>query len=529
VEEGARLLEALARKVPRDNRARVRDAAARLRAVEASRDERLNAGLDRAVAALVEGIDVTPDVTRSRSFPLWVDRALGRAGGWYELFPRSEGGLAGAAKRLPAIADMGFDVVYLPPVHPIGKTDRKGRNNSLTAGPDDPGSPWAIGNEDGGHTALDPQLGTHEEFDAFVIEARAAGLEVALDYALQTSPDHPWVKAHPEWFHERPDGTIKFAENPPKKYQDIYPINFWPADDRARKALWHACKDVLDHWIERGIEIFRVDNPHTKPLAFWAWLIPAVRDEHPGVIFLAEAFTTPKMMAKLAEVGFTQSYTYFTWRTAKWELEQYATELATGPASDYMRPNFWPNTPDILSGPLRNGPRTAFMLRYVLAVTMSPAWGMYSGYELCENVPMSEANEEYFESEKYELKARDWDSPDSITPFITQVNQIRHRHPAFDEMRTTRFHWNDDDALIAYSKATADGSDRVLVVVNLDPIDAHATVLSLDLGALGANEHGTFDVYDELSGESYVWDARPYVRLDPASERVAHIFRVTAR
>ncbi len=324
------------------------------------------------------------DVTASEPLPLWVDRQRALFSAWYELFPRSEGGLRSTAEnRLPAVAAMGFDVVYVPPVHPIGVSHRKGRNNTLQAGPDDPGSPWAIGSEAGGHTAVDPSLGTIDDFDAFVAAAQSHQMEVALDYALQCSPDHPWVKEHPEWFHHRPDGTIKYAENPPKKYQDIYPINFWPATDEARQELWQACKDILDFWIGHGVRIFRVDNPHTKPTAFWEWVIPAIQKEHPDTIFLAEAFTRPKVMSKLAEIGFSQSYTYFTWRTAKAELQEYLEEICHGPKADYMRPNFWPNTPDILSGPLRDGPPAAFKQRLVLAATMVPSYGIYSGYELC--------------------------------------------------------------------------------------------------------------------------------------------------
>jgi starch synthase (maltosyl-transferring) len=526
LEEGARILERLARRVDKADRPRVRAAIDALRDGACTRDNRLTAGLDQAVAVLVAGLRGAEPITRSGRLRLWVDRPLARAGGWYEFFPRSEGGFEGAAKRLRAIAEMGFDIVYLPPIHPIGRSQRKGANNTLSARPGDPGSPWAIGGDAGGHTAVHPDLGSLADFDAFVAEAAAQGLEVALDYALQCSPDHPWVHEHPEWFHHRPDGTIKYAENPPKKYQDIYPLNFWPPSDADRKALWKACKDIFDYWLARGVRLFRVDNPHTKPLAFWEWVLDDVRREHADVIFLAEAFTRPKMMAKLAEIGFTQSYTYFTWRTERWELEQYLTELA-GSVGDYMRPNFWPNTPDILSGPLRNGSRAAFMLRYVLAVTMSPAWGLYSGYELGENEPAADANEEYLHSEKYELKARDWDDPASIAPFITRVNEIRRRHPAFDELSTIRFHDTGNDALIAYSKRVPDGTDPVLVVVNLDPLHAQAASLSLDMAALGLDWYDRLTVRDELSGDSYDWNQHPYVRLDPDGGQVAHIFAVS--
>ncbi|MGQ0617147.1 MAG: maltotransferase domain-containing protein [Acidimicrobiia bacterium] len=529
VEEGALLIERLAKRAPKEARPALAAAVAGLRNGEASRDARLNAGLDDRVGALLAPVEDPVDLTRSARFPLWVDRRAGRFSAWYELFPRSEGGLAGASKRLRAVAEMGFDVVYLPPVHPIGHTARKGPGNTLEAGPGDPGSPWAIGSEDGGHTAVHSKLGTLEDFDAFVEEAEGLGLEVALDYALQCSPDHPWVTEHPEWFHQRPDGTVKYAENPPKKYQDIYPINFWPQEDGQRQALWDACKDVLDHWIAHGVGIFRVDNPHTKPLAFWEWVIAAVRAEHPGTVFLAEAFTRPPMMAKLAEVGFTQGYTYFTWRTARAELEEYVEELAQPPLADFMRPSFWPNTPDILSGPLRNGPLAAFQLRYLLAALLAPNYGLYSGYELYENEPASAANEEYLDSEKYEVKNRDWDRADSMAPLITTVNDIRRRHPAFRELRTTRFHETGNDAVVAFSKTDGHGADAMLCVVTLDPHNPAEAVLSLDLPALGLEWDSTYEVVDELDGTAYTWTGdHPYVRLDPF-HRVAHVLSVRPR
>ena len=522
VEEGARLLERLALRAARAHRGPMRAAASELRA----------SGDPAAVpVAVLTAASATPDpldLTRSERAPLWVDRPRARFGAWYELFPRSEGGLALATKRLPAVADMGFDVVYLPPVHPIGRTHRKGRNNTLVAGSDDPGSPWAIGSPEGGHTAVAPELGTIEDFDAFVAEAAAQGLEVALDYALQCSPDHPWVADHPEWFQHRPDGTIKFAENPPKKYQDIVPIEFWPESDYDRQALWSACKDILDFWIAHGITVFRVDNPHTKPFAFWEWIIEAVRSEHPDVVFLAEAFTRPKVMAMLAEVGFSPSYTYFTWRTERWDLEQYLDELAHGPTADYMRPAFWPNTPDILAGPLRNGPPAAFQLRLVLAALMCPTYGIYSGYELCENEPASPDNEEYLHSEKYEIKARDWTAPWSLAGYITKLNEIRRVHPAFAELRTIHFHQTGNDQLIAWSKTAADGSDAMLCVVNLDPVHPQEATLALDLPALGLDWSDTYTVDDLLDGATYSWTgAHPYVRLDPA-QRVAHVLHVAA-
>jgi len=466
------------------------------------------------------------DLTRTEPLELWVDRERALVGAWYELFPRSEGGFARAARgRLPDVAAMGFDVVYLPPVHPIGRSHRKGPNNTLTPGPNDPGSPWAIGNELGGHTALEPDLGTFDDFDAFVAAAAALGMEVALDYALQCSPDHPWVSAHPEWFHRRPDGSIKYAENPPKKYQDIYPINFWPAADTDRQALWSACKEILDFWIGHGIRIFRGDNPHTKPLAFWEWVIPEVQKTHPETLFLAEAFTRPKMMAKLAEVGFSQGYTYFTWRNTRKEFEEYLTELAHGPTADYMRPSFWPNTPDILSGPLRNGAPSAFRLRLLLAATMTPTYGVYGGYELCENEPASPANEEYLNSEKYEVKHRDWQRTDSLAPFLTRVNEIRRRHPAFAELRNIRFHTSNYDRMLVWSKVS--GEDRMLMIANLDPDAFHEDTILLDLDVLDLPARAPFAVTDELTGAAWSWSGpSQYVRLDPLVQP-GHVLHLT--
>jgi starch synthase (maltosyl-transferring) len=528
LEEGARILEALAAGVASRHRPRVLDAVAGLRRDACNVHVRLNAGLDDRVAGLVAGVP-DADVTESPPAPIWVDRPRALFGAWYELFPRSEGGFDGATKRLRAVADMGFDIVYLPPIHPIGVTGRKGPNNTLSARPGDPGSPWAIGAAEGGHTTIAPELGTLEDFRRFCGEARDLGLEVALDYALQCSPDHPWVRDHPEWFWRRPDGSIRYAENPPKKYQDIYPINFWPEREADRQALWKACRDVLRYWIDQGIRIFRVDNPHTKPLAFWDWLIQRVRRDHPDVILLSEAFTRPKVMAKLAEVGFSQSYTYFTWRTEPWELRDYVNELAHGPTADYMRPNFWPNTPDILSGPLRHGPPAAFRLRLVLAATLVPSYGIYSGYELCENEPASDTNEEYLHSEKYEIRRRNWGRADSLAPFIATVNDIRRRHPALHWLRNIRFHGSTNDRLLVWSKGHRDEGDLVLVVVNMDPHNAQETILQLELGAVGMPWSGPYSATDELTGETYAWDGpHPYVRLDPWEGQAAHILTLTA-
>ena len=524
LEEAARLLGAKAAARRGAAARRLREVAAHLRQPGLPPDERARPALDPEVAALAYGPGPGERPTRAAS-RLWVDRERALVGAWYELFPRSEGGLRGTAKRLEAVAAMGFDVVYLPPIHPVGTTNRKGRDNSLAPAASDPGSPWAIGSPDGGHTAVAPELGTLADFDALVARAGELGLEVALDYALQCSPDHPWVSEHPEWFHSRPDGSIAYAENPPKKYQDIYPLDFWPAAEASRRALWDACKGILDFWVARGVRTFRVDNPHTKPFAFWEWVIPAVQADHPDVVFLAEAFTRPKVMRKLAEIGFSQSYTYFTWRTGRDELEEYLREL-TGDVADVMRPSFWPNTPDILSGPLRHGPPAAFKLRLVLAATMVPTYGIYSGYELGENEPASEANEEYLHSEKFEVKSRDWASPTSLAPFVALLNGVRRRHPVFSRLRNLSFQGCTNDRMIAYAKVSEDGTDVVLVVVNLDPWHPQEATLYLDLPALGLPDDAPYEAHDELTGRTFSWYGRsPYVKLDPAAEP-AHVLHL---
>ncbi len=417
-----------------------------------------------------------------------------------------------AAERLPAVAAMGFDVVYLPPVHPIGETHRKGPNNSLSASPSDVGVPWAIGSPEGGHDALHPDLGTFEDFDAFVARARELRLEIALDFALQCSPDHPWVEKHPDWFHHRPDGSIAYAENPPKKYQDIYPIAF----DKDMDGIVEETVRVLRHWMDHGIRIFRVDNPHTKPVVFWERVIGEVNKSDPDVIFLAEAFTRPAMMRTLGAIGFQQSYTYFTRRNTKEELTEYLTELSRETAAQ-MRPNFWVNTPDILPGVLQKGGRPAFEARAVLAATLSPSWGMYAGYELCENTPLREGGEEYLDSEKYELRPRDWESAEragrTITPLITNLNRIRRRHPALRRLRNLTFHEADNPQVIAYSKRS--GSNTVLVVVNLDPHHTQEATVSLNMPELGLDWHETAPVRDELTGDTYHWGRSNYVRLEP--------------
>ncbi|HYH52473.1 MAG TPA: alpha-1,4-glucan--maltose-1-phosphate maltosyltransferase [Acidimicrobiia bacterium] len=540
LEEGARLLEAAAQRIDRPERGRLQTAIDSLRNTQAPAESRLSGALEPSLVSLLDELPDPSDLTKSKAMPLWVDRERAVHGAWYELFPRSyadpEKGLnalQGATERLTAVANMGFDVVYVPPVHPIGRSFRKGRNNSLDPAPGDPGSPWAIGapgspeEGGGGHLDLHPELGSFEDFDAFVAKARSLGMEIALDYALQASPEHPWVKEHPEWFHHRPDGTIKYAENPPKKYQDIYPINMWPANADDRMALWQACKEVLDFWIGHGIRIFRVDNPHTKPFAFWQWVIKEIQAKHPEIVFLAEAFTRPKLMARLAEVGFSQSYTYFTWRNTKAELQEYFTEVCLGPKADYMRPNFWPNTPDILSGILRGGGPGAFRLRLVLAACSVPSYGIYSGYELCENQPMSDANEEYFESEKYEIKHRDFSQPGSLAPFVSRINDIRRRHPAFADLGNIAFHHSNNDQILCWSKMDSAADDVMLMVVNLDPHNIHEDTLSLDLPALGFEWNETYEAFDELTGMTFIWTgAHPYVRLDPGlPAHVLHLRR----
>ncbi|MFF9280911.1 alpha-1,4-glucan--maltose-1-phosphate maltosyltransferase [Streptomyces griseosporeus] len=531
LEEGARLYERAAAGVPEEDGQR--DVV--LGAVAALRDEtrpaaaRLAGALTPEVDAVLARHPLRDLVTASEPLPLLVERERALFGSWYEFFPRSEGTperphgtFRTAARRLPKIAEMGFDVVYLPPIHPIGTTFRKGRNNTLDPGPDDVGVPWAIGSPEGGHDAVHPDLGTIEDFDWFVQRAAEHGLEVALDFALQCSPDHPWVHKHPEWFHHRPDGSIAYAENPPKKYQDIYPIAF----DADMDGLVAETVRVLRHWMDHGVRIFRVDNPHTKPVVFWERVIGEINAADPDVIFLAEAFTRPAMMHTLAQIGFQQSYTYFTWRNSKQELTEYLTELS-GEAASYMRPNFFANTPDILHAYLQHGGRPAFEVRAVLAATLSPTWGIYSGYELCENTPLKEGSEEYLDSEKYQLRPRDWEAAEregrTIAPLIARLNEIRRRSPALRRLRDLHFHHADQDAVIAYSKRS--GSNTVLVVANLDPHHTQEATVSLDMPQLGLDWHESVPVRDELTGETYHWGRANYVRLEPGI-RPAHVFTV---
>jgi starch synthase (maltosyl-transferring) len=458
-----------------------------------------------------------------------VDRPAALIGAWYEFFPRSAEGRGdrGSTFRdcLPRVdyaKAMGFDVIYFPPIHPIGHTNRKGKNNSVTCGPGDPGVPWAIGSEAGGHKAVEPSLGTAADFEWLEKEVRKRGMEIALDFAINCSPDHPYVKEHPDWFYKRPDGTIKYAENPPKKYEDIYPLNFHCENWRE---LWAELKSVVLFWAERKVRIFRVDNPHTKPVAFWEYLIKGVREKYPDTIFLSEAFTRPKMMKALAKAGFNQSYTYFTWRNSKHELIEYFTELTQTEMSEYFRPNLWPNTPDILPFVLQEGGRPAFMIRVTLAATLSTLYGIYSGYELCENKALP-GREEYLDSEKYQYKERDWNAPGNIKDWIARLNKIRKENRALQLYTNLRFHGADNEAILFYSKMTAARDDIILVVVNLDPHRKQNSFVYVPIESFGQMESDVYQVQDLLSGATYTWRGRRnYVELDP-DVQPAHIFLV---
>ena len=544
--EGVRVLErAVARRGEGGDPARRGSAASLEQAIEVLRDptHRPEAALHSvttgAAAAELAADPLREMVSPSADLPLLVERELALSGSWYEIFPRSEGArfdtatgrwitgtLRTAAERLPAIAEMGFDVVYLTPIHPIGTTARKGPNNTLDSGPQDPGSPYAIGSPDGGHDAIHPDLGTFDDFDVFVAQARGLGLEVALDLALQCSPDHPWVTAHPEWFTTRADGTIAYAENPPKKYQDIYPLNF----DNDPQGIYAAVRRVVQVWIDHGVTLFRVDNPHTKPVEFWQWLIADVAKDHPEVIWLAEAFTKPAMMHTLAKVGFQQSYTYFAWRNTVAELTEYGQEVA-GEAAAYMRPSFWPTTHDILTPYMQFGGRTAWKLRAALAATMVPTWGIYSGYELMEHVARP-GSEEQIDNEKYEFKDRRWDevaqAGDSLIDWLTLLNTIRRDHPSLQLLRNLTFHHVDDENLIAYSKSRTlpDGTeDLVIVVANVDPHSTRESTLRLDMDALGVPWDARLQVTDLVTGQDWEWGESAYVRLGVDGEPV-HIVSV---
>lgn len=472
--------------------------------------------------------------TRSEDFDLWVDRERARFSTWYELFPRSaaaleegekqrHGTFADVRERLAAIQAMGFDVLYMPPISPIGVAYRKGKNNSVTAEKGDEGSPWAIGSIDGGHKAIHKKLGTMDEFEGLVAAAHDRGMEIALDIAFQCSPDHPWVKEHPDWFIIRPDGTIQYAENPPKKYQDIYPLNFESNDWRN---LWENLHEVFEHWVRHGVKIFRVDNPHTKALPFWEWVIAEIHAKHPEVIFLAEAFTRPHVMYSLAKAGFTQSYTYFTWRNTKADLQQYFEEITKPPVSDFFTPNLWPNTPDILHAALQEGGRPAFMQRLILAATLGASYGIYGpAYELGENAPAKKVSEEYLNSEKYEVRQWKLDAPYSIAPLITRVNEIRRENVALQSDLSLEFHAVDNPMVMCYHKR--DDDNIILVAINLDPKNEQAGWIDVNLKSLGIAHDETFDVEDLLTGVHYKWhDRSNYVALRP-DVMPAHIFRVT--
>jgi starch synthase (maltosyl-transferring) len=553
LETGAALLARFAKSLPKSMpaaRQQASAAAAALRDASANLLERVTPALDPVLAQQLHDRPIRELVTRSPRFEIVVDRTRALFGSWYEFFPRSIGAVLDggspkdalspdgvpsdparplrhgtfkdATKHLEYVAAMGFDVVYLPPIHPIGEVNRKGPNNALVAAPWDVGSPWAIGSKDGGHDAIHPELGTLSDFTGLVRRANRLGMEVALDLAFQTAPDHPWVGTHPEWYTTKPDGTIAYAENPPKKYQDIYPLNF----DNDPEGMYAECLRIVKVWIDAGVKIFRVDNPHTKPLNFWQWLIQTVKRQHPDVLFLAEAFTRPAMMHALAKVGFTQSYTYFTWRNSKAEIETYARELAD--AADYMRPNFFVNTPDILHEYLQLGGPAAFEIRAILAATLSPSWGVYSGYELYEATPVRPGSEEYLDSEKYQLRPREFAlavaEGRSLAGLLRQLNTIRRDHRALHWLRNLHLQWIDNDAICCFSKRDPASGDTILVVCSTDPHGTQSGWTSLDLPALGLRWHDRTTVHDLLSGESYDWGQYNFVQLDPS--RPAHIFAV---
>ena len=530
--EGAELVARAARSLRfGKERSALDAAAAALRDTDRSMDDRARAALAPALLEAVEAAYVPDDLTRyDRELRVTVDRRAAGFASWYEFFPRStapepgrHGTFRDAERHLVRIAALGFDVVYLPPIHPIGRRFRKGKNNALEATAEDVGSPWAIGNELGGHTAVDPALGTIADFERFVRRAGELGIEVALDYALQCSPDHPWLTEHPDWFFIRPDGTIKYAENPPKKYQDIYPINFW-CDDR--EALWTACLDIFLFWIARGVRTFRVDNPHTKPFAFWQWVIAEVKVRHPDVVFLSEAFTRPKKLKGLAKLGFSQSYTYFTWKTTSYELREWIAEMFNPDALEYCRGNLFVNTPDILTEFLQTGGRGAFRVRLLLAAMMSPLYGVYSGFELLEHQPVKPGSEEYLDSEKYELRWRDFEAPGNLNADMQRLNAIRREHPALQRLDNLRFVPSENEHILAWTRATPARDDVLLIVANLDPRTPQQTMITVPLTALGIPADAPYEVEDLLTGARYVWrGARNYVRLDP-NEQPGHVFRI---
>ena len=530
LEIGARLFEQAQEKVSRGAISLVQEVARDLRDENLPLEERLTLALSPKVREALAKRPVREMLTRGEEYHVLVEPLSSTFGSWYEFFPRSTGGtdvegnpvhgtLLTSEKELPRIAAMGFDTVYLPPIHPIGEVNRKGRNNTLTPTKEDVGSPWAIGSKDGGHESIHPQLGTVEDFAHFVSVAEENGLRVALDLALQCAPDHPWAKAHPEWFNVLPDGTIAYAENPPKKYQDIYPLNF----SNDPEGIYREVRDVVRLWIQRGVRTFRVDNPHTKPTNFWHWLIADIHRTDPDVVFLAEAFTRPPRLYGLAKAGFTQSYSYFTWKTTKEELEEFATDVAEG--ADVFRPNLFVNTPDILHESLQTGGPAMFAIRAALAATMSPLWGVYSGYELFEHQPVHEGSEEYLDSEKFELRPRDFTVENSLAPWLTSLNNWRKANPALQQQRNLHVHETTNEHIIAYSRIDAVTGNAVLVVVNLDPHNVQEGTVTLDLDALGITAGERFEVLDLPTNQIFSWGEENYIRLDPEFQ-VAHILRL---
>lgn len=528
IQEGCRLLGEAREKLTGRDRRRLAMWAKCLAASEGIGEEVLRIIQNPEFRHLIKQVSLRRELSCYRSLELVVDRKRAEYGSWYEMFPRSQGTKPGKSgtfrdciKRLPDIKKMGFNVIYLPPIHPIGTTNRKGKNNARTAGRDAPGSPWAIGTPKGGHKSIHPELGTMKDFENFLQVAHDYGIEIALDCVFHCSPDHPYVHEHPEWFYKFPDGSIRYAEIPPERYRDICPINF-NCDDR--EALWTELKSIIEFWIEKGIKIFRVDNPHTKPLRFWQWLISEVQRNHPDVIFLAAAFTNPHRMKFLAKAGFTQSYTYFIWRTNKWELREYLTELLGTDMKHYFRGNFFANTPDILPEYLQRGGPNAFKIRLVLAGTLSSSYGIYSGYELCENTPRQSGSEEYLNSEKYEYTMRDWDQTGSIKDFIALFNRVRAREPALQQYKNLKFYPTLNPHILAYGKWTPDQSNIIVTVVNLDPFHVHEDLLHFPYWDFGLEFWQTYQMIDLMTGDKYDWKGEyHYIRLDPFRQ-LAHIF-----
>jgi starch synthase (maltosyl-transferring) len=526
---GAEIIEQTAARAKTQDGAKLKRWVASLREESDTLQRRQVALDDELKATMLANADRKLATVFDRQLRIVVEPERARYSTWYEMFPRS-GGTSGhgtfkdVEARLPYVAEMGFDVLYFPPIHPIGTTKRKGRNNVLLAGENDPGSPWAIGGKEGGHKAIHPELGTLADFKRLLKKAKEHGMDIALDVAFQCAPDHPYVKEHPQWFRWRPDGSVQYAENPPKKYEDIYPFNLESED---WKSLWQELKSVFDFWIEQGVWIFRVDNPHTKPFAFWEWTISEIKKTHPEVIFLSEAFTRPRIMHRLAKLGFSQSYTYFAWRNTKWELTEYFTELSQSPSREYFRPNAWPNTPDILTEYLQFGGRPAFMARLALAATLSANYGIYGpAFELLQNTPREPRSEEYLYSEKYEIKSWDWNRLESLKDFISRVNRIRRENPALQCDWRLRFYACDNNELICYGKATEDLANVIVVVVNLDPHHRQSGFVTLPLEQLKIDPTHPYQVHDLLSGAHYLWQGpRNYVELDP-QHSPAHILRL---